>query len=131
MPSSNKIALYTSLIAHQLITPHDQTTDSSRIRPLQPRTAHQGRQGQPTTVGHWHLLSAAAENISYVTRTCLLQGRNSPDEEWQTLDMIDGNRANVVDRDFQPATVRYLRLYVVSPTQGRGGATRIYELSVY
>ena len=49
----------------------------------------------------------------------------------QTLDIIDGNRSNIVDRDFQPVSVRYLRLYVVSPTQGTGGATRIYELSIY
>lgn len=86
---------------------------------------------QPTIISHWHLLNAAAEDRSYITRTCLLQGRNSLDEEWQTLDIIDGNRSNIVDRDFQPVSVRYLRLYVVSPTQGRGGASRIYELSIY
>ncbi len=86
---------------------------------------------QPTTISHWHLLNAAAEDRSYITRTCLLQGRNSLDEEWQTLDIIDGNRSNIVDRDFQPVSVRYVRLYVVSPTQGRGGASRIYELSIY
>ncbi len=87
--------------------------------------------GKPTTVGSWHLLNAGAEHFSYITRTCLLQGRNAENEEWQTLDMIDGNRNNVVQRSFQPTEVRYVRLYVVGPEQGRGGATRIYEFGLY
>ena len=68
---------------------------------------------------------------AYITRTCLLQGRNSKTEEWQTLDMFDGNRNNYTDRNFAPATVRYLRLFVVAPTQGQDSAARIYELEVY
>ena len=87
--------------------------------------------GKPTTVGSWHLLNAGAEHFSYITRTCLLQGRNAENEEWQTLDMIDGNRNNVVQRSFQPTEVRYVRLYVVGPEQGGGGATRIYEFGLY
>ncbi len=87
--------------------------------------------GKPTTVGSWYLLNASAEHFSYITRTCLLQGRNAENEEWQTLDMIDGNRNNVVQRSFQPTEVRYVRLYVVGPEQGGGGATRIYEFGLY
>lgn len=87
--------------------------------------------GKPTTVGSWYLLNAGAEHFSYITRTCLLQGRNAENEEWQTLDMIDGNRNNVVQRSFQPTEVRYVRLYVVGPEQGGGGATRIYEFGLY
>ena len=87
--------------------------------------------GKQTTVGSWHLLNAGAEHFSYITRTCLLQGRNAENEEWQTLDMIDGNRNNVVQRSFQPTEVRYVRLYVVGPEQGGGGATRIYEFGLY
>lgn len=52
-------------------------------------------------------------------------------EEWQTLDMFDGNRSNYTDRNFAPATVRYLRLFVVAPTQGQDSAARIYEFEVY
>ena len=44
--------------------------------------------------------------------------------------MIDGNRQNVVRRSFTPATVRYVRLFVVAPTQGVEHAVRIYELGV-
>ena len=87
--------------------------------------------GQPTTISRWRLLSAACEQSAYITRTCLLQGRNSETEEWQTLDMFDGNRNNYTDRNFAPATVRYLRLFVVAPTQGQDAAARIYELEVY
>lgn len=87
--------------------------------------------GKPTTISRWRLLSAAAEQSAYITRTCLLQGRNADTEEWQTLDMFDGNRSNYTDRNFAPATVRYLRLFVVAPTQGQDSAARIYELEVY
>lgn len=87
--------------------------------------------GKPTTISRWRLLSAAAEQSAYITRTCLLQGRNADTEEWQTLDMFDGNRSNYTDRNFAPATVRYLRLFVVAPTQGQDSAARIYEFEVY
>ena len=87
--------------------------------------------GKPTTISRWRLLSAAAEQSAYITRTCLLQGRNADTEEWQTLDMFDGNRSNYTNRNFAPATVRYLRLFVVAPTQGQDSAARIYEFEVY
>ena len=87
--------------------------------------------GQPTTISRWYLLNAGAEDQSCITRTCLLQGRNSATEEWQTLDMFDNNRNDIVDRRFKPASVRYVRLYVVSPAQRPNDATRIYEFGLY
>ena len=87
--------------------------------------------GKPTSISRWRMVNAASEQPSYVTRTCLLQGRNNPGEEWRTIDMIDGNRRNTVDRSFDPVEVRYVRLFVVSPTQGLDAAARIYELEVY
>lgn len=45
---------------------------------------------------------------------------------------IDSNRQNDVDRSFLPVSVRYVRLYVVSPTQAVGmDATRIYEFDLW
>ena len=87
--------------------------------------------GKPVEVSRWRLTNAACEHSSYVTRTCLLQGRNSETEEWQTLDMFDGNRNNVVNRAFQPTSVRYVRLFVVNPTQGNEPAARIYEFELF
>ena len=87
--------------------------------------------GKPVEVSRWRLTNAACEHSSYVTRTCLLQGRNSETEEWQTLDMFDGNRNNVVNRAFQPTSVRYIRLFVVNPTQGNEPAARIYEFELF
>ena len=87
--------------------------------------------GSQKQVSRWRLLNAGAEDASYITRTCLLQGRNSATEDWQTLDMFDGNRSNQTDRSFSPASVRYVRLFVVSPTQTTGDATRIYEFELY
>ena len=87
--------------------------------------------GKPTTITRWRLLSAACEQSAYITRTCLLQGRNSDTEEWKTLDMFEGNRNNYTDRSFTATSVRYLRLFVIAPTQGQDSAARIYELEVY
>jgi hypothetical protein len=69
---------------------------------------------------------------AYITRTYILQGRSNDQEEWRTLNMIDSNRQNDVDRSFLPVSVRYVRLYVVSPTQAVGmDATRIYEFDLW
>ena len=87
--------------------------------------------GKTTSVKRWRMVNAACEHSSYITRTCLLQGRNDVNEEWKTLDMFDGNRKNIVERSFTPTSVRYVRLYVISPTQGFDQAARIYELGLY
>ena len=88
--------------------------------------------GAAKKVGGWRLLNAGAENSAHITRTCILQGRNADNEEWQTLDIIDGNRVNDVRRQFTPSDVRFVRLFVVNPTQSNGGdAARVYELEVY
>ncbi len=88
--------------------------------------------GSVRPVSRWHLLNAGSEMSAYITRTCILQGRSNEQEEWQTLDMIDGNRQNDVDRSFPPVSVRYVRLFVVSPTQTVNmDATRIYEFDLW
>ena len=86
--------------------------------------------GEAKTVSHWRVLNAGSENPAFITRTCLLQGRNSETEEWKTLDMFDNNRNNVVSRDFPATSVRYVRLFVITPTLRGGDAVRIYELEV-
>ncbi len=87
--------------------------------------------GKPIEVRRWRIVNAGSEHNSYITRTCLLQGRNSLTEEWQTLDMFDGNRNNIVNRSFTPTSVRYIRLYVVNPTQGNEPAARIYSFDLF
>jgi alpha-mannosidase len=68
-----------------------------------------------------------------VTKGCFLQGKNHPDEEWKTLDRIDGNSRNKVERQLpQPAQARYIRLLVTNPVQdAEGKDARIYEFEVY
>lgn len=87
--------------------------------------------GKPTEVGRWSLLNAGCEDRSCITRTCLLQGRDSETEEWRTLDMFDGNRSDRVERSFVPQKVRYVRLFVVNSTQTTGDAVRIYEFGLW
>lgn len=88
---------------------------------------------EPQDINGWKLVNAGEESHTYVTRACFLQGKNSLNEEWKTLDKIDGNRRNVVVRTLEePTKVRYLRLLVTHPSQNDGGEdTRIYELEVY
>ena len=88
--------------------------------------------GEKKSVSRWRLLHAGAEMRDYITRAVLLQGRNTPTEEWRTLDMLDGNRLNETDRTFAPPSVRDVRLYVVAPTQEINGlATRLYEFELW
>ena len=88
--------------------------------------------GSEQALTGWRIVNAGQEDASYITRTCLLQVRNSLTEEWKTVDMLDGNRRNDVSRELSNVSARYLRLYVVGATQNPGNdATRIYELEVY
>ena len=88
--------------------------------------------GSEKTLSGWRMMNAGQEDASYITRTCLLQVRNGLEEEWKTIDILDGNRLDEVTREFSPVAARYVRLYVVGPTQNPGhDATRIYELEVY
>lgn len=88
--------------------------------------------GDRHSITGWALTNAGQENRSYVTTSCLLQGRNDKSEDWKTLDILSANRTNEITRTLDtPAEARYLRLLVVQPEQGAGGATRIYELAVY
>lgn len=88
--------------------------------------------GEEKAISEWKIVNAGIEDNGYITRSCLLQGRNSLTEEWKTLDMLEGNQENIVDRIFPSVKVRYVRLYVTGPTQDKSrGATRIYEFSLY
>ena len=80
----------------------------------------------------WKIVNAGSEETNYITRACLLQVRNSLTDEWQTIDMIDGNRNNDVERKIKAAKARYVRLYVTGPAQSvNEGTTRIYEFELY
>ncbi|MCI6209001.1 MAG: discoidin domain-containing protein [Prevotella sp.] len=84
------------------------------------------------TISGWYLANAGEESSVYITSTCLLQYRNSEQEEWKTADMINGNKLNEVERTFTPVKARYVRLYVVSATQNADyNAVRIHEFEVY
>ena len=89
--------------------------------------------GKQQHISGWKLINAGEESHSYVTKGCFLQGKNHPDEEWKTLDRIDGNSRNKVERQLpQPAQARYIRLLVTNPVQdAEGKDARIYEFEVY
>ncbi len=88
--------------------------------------------GDAKTFSGWKIVNAGSETNNYITRACLLQVRNSLTEEWKTVDMIDGNKSNEVERGIKPVSARYVRLFVIGPTQLIGeGTARIYELELY
>lgn len=88
--------------------------------------------GEKQAVSGWKLVNAGTESRSFITRTCFLQGRNSENEEWKTLDELTDNTRNVVERRFKKTSVRYIRLLVTQSTQTNSlKAARIYELEVY
>ncbi|MDE6340604.1 MAG: discoidin domain-containing protein, partial [Muribaculaceae bacterium] len=89
--------------------------------------------GSETALTGWRMVNAGQENPGYITSACYLQGRNSLDEDWHTLDALTANRRNVINRKFnEPQSARYLRLMVTTPTQNPTSTdTRIYELEVF
>lgn len=88
--------------------------------------------GKEQTIRGWKLVNAGNEGSVFITHTCFLQGKNSPDEEWKTIDELSNNKKNTVVRQFKPTSVRYVRLLVTQSTQNNSlKAARIYELEVY
>lgn len=88
--------------------------------------------GAEQNIKGWRMVNAGSEDSGYITRCCELQGRNSLNEEWQTIDLLDGNKKNDVTRQIAPVRYRYVRLYITGPTQRvENDATRVYELEVY
>lgn len=89
--------------------------------------------GVEKEISGWKLVNAAQESFSYITSNCFLQGRNSLNEEWRTLDFVTGNKQNVINRFLSKSQkVRYLRLLITQPVQAPNGKdTRIYEFEVY
>jgi alpha-mannosidase len=83
-------------------------------------------------IREWKLVNAGNESTSYITRSCLLEGRKTLNEGWKTLDSFDDNKSNVVERMFDTQKVRYIRLLIKKPTQEVGEApSRIYEFEIY
>lgn len=88
--------------------------------------------GSQKEISGWRLLNAGSEGAGNITRSCMLQVRSSLTEEWQTVDLLDGNKENDVTRAITPVKAQYVRLYITSPTQRVGkDACRIYELEVF
>lgn len=88
--------------------------------------------GKAQTIRGWKLVNAGNEGRAFITRNCFLQGRNSLNEEWKTIDEVSDNSKDTVIRQFNPASVRYIRLLVTQSTQNNQlKAARIYELEVY
>ena len=88
--------------------------------------------GSEKTISGWRLLNAGSEGGGYITRSCMLQVRSSLTSEWETVDLLDGNKQNDVIRSIEPVKAQYVRLYITSPTQRVGkDACRIYEFEVY
>ncbi len=89
--------------------------------------------GATQSISGWKVVSAGNEDRSFITATCFLQGKNSPNEDWKTLSVLEGNHKNeAVSLLTTPGSARYLRLLVTQPTQKTGYPnTRICEFEVY
>ena len=89
--------------------------------------------GAETEIGSWKMVNAAIEHRSYITSSCLVQVRNTPQEEWRTIDYYTGNSRNIVAKTLhQPEKARYIRLNVIHPVQAPDGhVARVYEFALY
>ena len=88
--------------------------------------------GRETTIRGWYVMHAALESLDYITKEYSLQVRQSPGEEWKTVDTVYDNTAFETDRILpEPRIARYVRLVVSKPDQSEGNTARIYEFEVY
>lgn len=88
--------------------------------------------GKEQEINGWKLVNAGSESTSYITSDCILQGKNAENEPWKTIDRVADNKADIVLRNINKVSCRYLRLLVTRPEQAPlGNTTRIYEVEVY
>ena len=80
----------------------------------------------------WSVLHAGMESLNYITKEYSFQVRNSPDEDWETVDSVYDNIDQETERLLeQPVIARYVRLNVTKPDQDEGTVARIYEFVVF
>ena len=88
--------------------------------------------GQTYSITRWVVGHAGAggETIDYNTKDFQFQ-QSSDNTNWTVVDSVNGNTANVTDRNVTAFTSRYLKLYITTPTQNGNTAARIYEFEVW
>ncbi len=88
--------------------------------------------GAVTEVKAWRVKHAGEETLAFVTRNYALQVRDSLDEPWHTVDVVEQNTKNITDRNLAaPVMARYVRLHITTPVRDGGNIARIYEWEVY
>ena len=79
----------------------------------------------------WSVLHAGMESLKYITKEYSLQVRNSPAEDWKTVDAVYDNIEHETERLLkEPVRARYVRLNVTKPDQDEGITARIYEFVI-
>lgn len=88
--------------------------------------------GQEYTINRWIVRHAGAggESTTWNTKDFKLQ-KSDDGSNWEDADVVSGNTDNVTNREVDPFTSRYVRLYITKPTNTSDRAARIYELELY
>lgn len=80
-------------------------------------------------VSEFVVTNAGNENANYITQAYTL-ATSTDGSAWTTVANVTNNTANVATSTIAPVPARYVKLDVISPVQGGGGAIRIYEFAV-
>ncbi len=89
--------------------------------------------GATYAITRWVVKHAGAggEATGYNTKDFKLQ-ISTDGTNWQDVDSVTGNTANITDRTVSSVNARYVRLYITNPqTTTTNIAARIYELEIY
>ena len=88
--------------------------------------------GEVYKVNRWFVMhGGAVESPGYNTRDFSLQVKVNADDEWTTVDAVEGNKDNQTLRDFPETEGRYFRLWIDRATQHRDPTARIYMFQVF
>ncbi|AGX44364.1 Ig-like domain-containing protein [Clostridium saccharobutylicum] len=90
--------------------------------------------GKSYEIGRWVVKHAHAGNepATWNTSDFKLQKRSDDGLSWIDVDSVTGNTADITDRNVNPFTARYVRLYVTNPVQpGEWAVARIDEFELY
>jgi hypothetical protein len=88
--------------------------------------------GTNTTISRWVVQHAnvGGEGAAWNTKNFKLQ-KSSDGNTWTDVDTVSNNTADVTDRTVAPFSSRYVRLFIMVPTQTSDTAARIYGFQLF
>ena len=74
---------------------------------------------------------AGSQEETYLNTNAFILQASDDGETWRDIDRVDYNMHNVTEREVEPFTANYVRLYITKPALSSRNEARVYSLELY